>query len=521
MNIKFLLYLFVFIIPFSVCAQTVSDGRDMKRAITSNQFYADSTSQQMFNFAKSSSYYLNNLMPDHISKAAMSYQYDRGLYNASQNATSLQSNKIETEGTIKLGTIKLFGGFSYRKSYEDSTRFAHQTRSNTSTPYYFGSPAYVHYERNVYDFKTMANKNFFSEKLSVAAGADYKVGSHFSTNDPRGGIGEYQFNLMLSLGYQISKITKVGAAIRHGYGQERINIAYKNPRYYESSSFPMYYNHLINGYGESRPVLNERRYNDDQTRNGADIYVDITTANAGNFHLSGRYIAENQDYLFGNGSGFTTYAKYNLKATVGNLLWTKKIRNLSLSALINYISKNGEDYNIDFKANNYKYLSNNLSAKFFVTTLQEKNQFNHFIGVEQLDEERVDGIKGNDVFYKNLLLSAGSGWRRNPDDAHYFALNLTATYKMPLDDRFAVLQTNEAYFTQYVIYHDYLYNTSSFIGGNLAAEYGFPLFKVMQASFKINAGYLQKIDEKIINRTIVSAPGKDRFSSNISLNLYF
>ena len=97
-----------------------------------------------------------------------------------------------------------------------------------------------------------------------------------------------------------------------------------------------------------------------------------------------RFFYVNQDYLFGNGSGFTTYAKYNLKATVGNLLWTKKIRNLSLSALINYISKNGEDYNIDFKANNYKYLSNNLSAKFFVTTLQEKNQFNHFIKINFL-----------------------------------------------------------------------------------------------------------------------------------------
>jgi len=521
MNTKMLKYLFLLLLPASAMAQKAVNDKEFQQALTTNRFYADSASQEMLRFAKLSSYYLNAMMPERFSKISLAYSFNKGTYIPSQQATKINGGKLSTEGTVKLGHIKLFGGFSYSKTFEDSTRFSHQTRNNTSSPYYFGSPAYVHYERSVYSFQAMANKNFLREKLNLSIGTDYKVGDHFSTNDPRGSIAEYQFNLNAALGYTLSPFVKLGLGYRHGYGQEKVTIGYKNPRYYESSSFPMYYNHLVNGYGETKPILNERRYNDDQQRNGLDLYLDLNAGSLGNFNLFANYIEENQRYFFANAFGFTDYSKYNLKTSDIKLLWNKMLANGSIGAQTQYQSVHGADYNIDFGANNYKYLSSSASAKLFLTTQTAKSIFNHFIKAAYLEEERIDGIRGNDVYFSHAMLMAGSGKRWIKEKSRYVSLGFTAHYQFPLSDDFTVAPANEAYFTRYVIYHDYLFNTSSAAGGEITVEYGFPILKMMLSSIKLNALYKQKLDQKSLNRTIVTSPGKDRFSSNISLNLYF
>ncbi|WP_412465805.1 DUF6850 family outer membrane beta-barrel protein [Pedobacter sp. KLB.chiD] len=521
MNRKILKYLFWLVLPSSAVAQNTVTDQAFQQASATNQFYADSTRQEAFKFAKLSSYYLSTMMPERFSKISLAYHFDKGTYIPSQGATKVNAGHLSTEGTVKLGSIKLFGSFSYAKTLEDSTRFAHQTRNNISSPYYFGSPAYVHYERSVYSFQAMANKNFIDEKLNLSIGTDYKVGDHFSTNDPRGSIGEYQFNLNASLGYKLSPFVRLGFGYRHGYGQEKITIGYKNPRYYESSTFPMYYNHLTNGYGETKPILNDRRYNDDQQRNGLDLYLDINAGNLGNFHLFGNYIEESQRYFFANGSGFTDYSKYKLKKTDVKLLWNKKLSYGTIGAQVQYQSVDGADYNLDFGANNYKYLSSSLGAKVFLTTQSAKSTFNHFIKSNYFDEERIDGIRANDVYFNRVTLMAGSSKRWIKENNRYIGIGFSASYQFSLNDEFTVEPANEAYFTRYVIYHDFLFNTSSAAGGGITAEYGFSLFKMMLSSIKINTVYIQKLDQKSLNRTIVTAPGKDRFSSNISLNLYF
>lgn len=508
--------------PLMLFAQSKQDFTSLNQAEKSFNHYTDSISVLSYNFAKESSYYLNSLMPDKVSRISLLYDFQKGHYIPSQGATKINAGTLLTEGTTKVGTIKLFGSFTYKKTIEDSTRFSHQTRNNSSTPYYFGSPAYVHYERSIYTFKAMAGRNFFNNKLNIAIGTDYKVGNHFSTNDPRGDIGEYQFDLIGSLGYSISKKIKIGLAFRNGYGQEKINVGYKNPRYYESSVYPMYYNHLINGYGEGKPVLeaNNRVYTDNQTRDGFDAYLDISSSSAGNFYLSGNYITEHQRYFHSTVDGFTEFSEYDLNKINVNLLWLKNLNSVRIGALLNYNELVGKDFNMVFKANNYIYSGNNISAKIFLNRSSKRTAYNHFLQINKNTEARVDGVKANDVSFDNLLFVAGTGMRKGNIHS-FFGLNIEAQYKMPLNDTFKVLQTNEAYFTRYVIYHDYLYNTSSYIGGSITGAYGLPIFKTMQATFKINAGYMQRLEQKALNRTIVSEPGEDRFSSNLSLNLYF
>jgi hypothetical protein len=520
---KTLLFLLAFFtLPIVILAQS-SRKKDLTTALASQKFYSDSISVNTYNFAKKSSYYLDKMIPDHISKASLSYNYQNGLYTRFQGASKVNAGTLATEGSIRLGTVKLFGGFTYQKVIEDSTRFAHQTRNNLSSPFYFGSPAYVHYERSVYTFKAMGSKTFVDDKLNLGLGTDYKVGDHFSTNDPRGSVKEYQFDLMASLGYKLSPVVNIGAGYRIGYGQEKVNVSYRNERYYESSSFPMYYNHRINGYGEGSPALSStnRNYIDDQTRSGADLYFDLTNKNVGKLYLTGSFVEESQRYYNRNGSGFQEYGKYDLSTKKVSLLWNKNLTKKDLGVLLDFTSTEGRDLNLDYNANNYLFFSTIFSGKIFLNTKVRELKWQHFIGANYESQERVDGIKANDISHSNLTLSAGSGFLKDLPKNHFLSLNVEATYKRPLNDSFTANPDNEGYFTRYVIYHDYLYNTSSNYGGAVHAEYGMPFVNTLIGTVKFDISYLQKEDQKTLDRTVAALPGTDRLNTRISLNLYF
>lgn len=509
-----------FLIPFALSAQ---EKKEEHVGFESATFYADSIQIMTLNFAKRSAYYLN-LLPDKISMAKAEFGYQKGHYIPSQGATADRYGQLYTEGSTRLGSVKLFGSFKYQKSYEDSTRFAHQTRNNLTTPYYFGSPGYVHYERGLYNFAAMASKSILKEKIIFGLDADYLVANHFSTNDPRGAIGEYQLDVAASVAFKFSPIFKVGIGYRPGYGREDINVAYKNPRYYESSVFPMYYNHLINGYGEGRPVLSglDRKYFNNFKRNGLDVYLDMTSVALGSFSFYGNYTKETQTYFQTSDSGFKYFSNYDLEKIKAALLWLRPLNtNHKIGINLDFEKLDGADQNLEFKANNYIYASQEIKAKIFLNKKTSSSSYNYYLNASQYQQERIDGIRANDLAYNNLLIEIGSGFRHQQLKNRFIGINLAIQYKMPINDTFRVAQANEGYFTRYVIYHDYLFNTSSYLGGSLSGEYSLPVFKTMQASFKINAGYMRKLEQQNLNRTIISEPGKDRFSSNISLNLYF
>ena len=65
----------------------------------------------------------------------------------------------------------------------------------------------------------------------------------------------------------------------------------------------------------------------------------------------------------------------------------------------------------------------------------------------------------------------------------------------------------------------YIYNTLTRIGGRLNANFSFPAFGQIQAGIKFGISYANRLKMKDNSYSYIT--GKDRFSSNISLNLYF
>lgn len=482
-------------------------------------FSIDSAAYTGYDFAKNSPFNIGELMPAKYSKISFGLNYEKGHLISAQSATKSNQVYLATEGSARLKSVNLWGSFKYEKSVEDSTMYNHQTRNNVSAPYYYGSPINLNYERAVYNLKALAEKNLLSKNLPLGIGADYRIGNHFSTNDPRGTVDDFQLNLIATLGYTFFDQLKFGAAYRYGYGQERVNVAYKNQSLSQNTLKPEYNNYLINGYGEAYVYNTSRTYQNDQTRSGLDGYLNFTQSAIGDFFFTYSYMEEKQQFAQKTDEGFTNFNNYNLETNNFSLFWTKRFGNKNLSALANYNNIDGKDMNYIYLSNNYLYNRNNLSLKTNLSINSKSNVYNIFVSANRNGEQKQDGLTGNNIKYNRLDWSAGIGYSKITNQSNVWGLSFSGLYSIPLNDYFVVPNANIGQFTQKVIYFDYIYNTSTRFGGTLSADYSFKVFNQIQAGLKASATYLNKVEVK--DNNFVYTPGKDRFSSNISLNLYF
>jgi len=489
------------------------------QSLTNKIFNADSVSNTSFEFAKKSPFNIRSLMPTQYSNITLGYKQEKGSLMLAQDAGKINETYLKTEGSTQLGTVMLWGLFSYHKTFEDSTMYNHQTRNNISAPYYFGSPINVSYERAVYNLKVLTEKNLTANNLPLGLGADYRIGNHFSTNDPRGAISDFQFNITATLGYTFFNQLKLGTAYKYGYGQERFSVDYKNNSFSQIVLLPAYNNYLINGYGEAYVKNTERDFNNDQTRKGVDAYINYEANNIGKFYFSYSLVKEKQKYVRSNSSGIFNFNQYSIESNIFNLLWLKNFSNKKLSVILNYNNVNGKDLNYIYLANNYLYNAEQIGVKTIFSVKSQANLFNYVLGANKEGEERKDGLTENNLKYNRLDLIVGFGYNRTTPKLNNWGISLTGVYSLPLNDYLIVPAINVGQFTQRVIYYDYMYNTATRVGGNLTTDYSFSAFNQIQAGIKIGVSYLSRTDIK--DRNYTYQPGKDRFSSNISLNLYF
>lgn len=510
------------LLVFSSILTAYGQKRDTLSINVKNKlFSADSTLFAAYNFAKSSPFYIKKLMPSTYNNLSIGHNFEKGHLMKAQDATKANGTFLRTEGISQLKSISIWGQFSYKRTVEDSVAFSHQTRNNLANPYYFGSARNVNYQRTIYNLKTLASKNILKNNLPIGLGADYRIGDHYSTNDPRGDISDYQLNLVGTLGYNITKELAIGAAYRVGYGFEKVNVAYKNNSLNQGRVSPEFTNYLINGYGEPGEYNVNRTVQNNQTRNGLDAYLTYDAEKTGSFNFSYQTSKEKQKFDYRTSEGISKFISFNLVNENYRFFWLKSTAVNSLSFDLNYQTIKGDNYLNNYLANSYLFINNTTSIKGHYTL--KKNQFTHNIGLglKKYEERRQDGIAGNDIRFNQLNYSLSYGLNHQNKNNHNWGVSLTGLYNQYLDSDFSVLLANEGVFTRNVIYYDYAYNTTSKFGGNLTADYSIPMFKQIHAGIKAGVTYWRRDDLKDFGRVLTNTPGKDRFSSNISLNLYF
>ena len=497
------------------------DSTSVAVSVRNKSFAADSASFALYNFAIKSSFFMNAI-PTGFNVITIGHKYADGDYIAGQDAEKIQQTYLQTEGKTILGDVALWGAFSFQNIKEDSTRWAHQTRNNLSAQLYFGSPALVSYNRRIYQFRAAANRNMIGNKLPVGLGLDYRIGDHYSTNDPRGQVSDYQFNLSATLGYQFSSRFKAGAGAHYGYGQERTNVAYKNRAYFESTVYPDYVNYIVNGYGAPFPRAGDRRFENNQTRMGFDAFLGFVDDALGDINIKTSLTREDQDYRFRSTSTALNQElnDYQLNSYLIDVVWNKKIGDKQLTAILNYSNIDGSDYNYSYGANNYLYNQNQWSAKLLYHKAG-KTAWNYLLEVSKNGEERQDGIYGNVIGYERLNIKPGVGLILQRSAEQSWGVHLSGIYSMAVAERFIVPGVMTDRFTQQVILHDYLYHTSDFFGGTLSGEYSFPGYKKIQTSIRAAVSYQDVLNFRAINSMVTSVPGNNRVWADLSLNFYF
>lgn len=483
-----------------------------QQEIPAMQFAADSTKYMLYEAGKLSPTFIHQLMPVTFNTAALSYGYTTGNFVAAQGATTDRNITFSTEGRTRVGKTDLWGSFSYTRVMEDSTRFAHQTRYETSRPYYYGSPGNIAYKRTYYKASVLGQHTFLNEHLPVVAGIDYNVGSHFSTNDPRGNINDFQATANAGTGYTWRKRLTATIQGYYGYGSEVLNVSFKNPAYQASTIEPTRHNWIINGYSEAVPKLTLLNYRTGFKRTGIGGSVLYTHPVIGTLAFTGKKMTEKENVYNRSAEGFDTLSYYTRKVTTMHVVWTKA----RWAVQVDYDKQKGEDYQVKYLANNYQYRAHNYNLHAAYTS----RHFNYGLQINNNAEERMDGISGNHVSYEHLTIQPSIGWQHTTKQQHHIGADVSAHYTTSLNPFIYTSPINVGYFTREVIYYDYYYQAASSMGGRISLQYT-RHYKGFYAGLKGTVAYTEGYTGNSLVLEGARRPGKDRTSASIALQFYF
>ncbi|MGN7784761.1 DUF6850 family outer membrane beta-barrel protein [Niabella sp. 22666] len=469
---------------------------------------------------------MRTFLPVNFNRLAIGYKGAKGKFIPGQGSTANSDIFLDTEGKAILKDIQLWGRFSYQRINEDSTRFAHQTRNNPSTPFYLGSPAYNSYNRTIYNLQGQMERQMLRDNLPLVAGVDYRVGNHFASNDPRGEINDFNLDLRAGLGYHISKKLFAGLTYKYGYGRENVAVAYKNSTYYESTVYPEYNTYTINGYGEPLPTLKlaNMKYQNDRSRSGLEATLMYHFSGDHVFVLTGSAVKEDQEALFRGTNSDTIFNRYYLDMKKISALWKLREGGTSWSILADYSTTEGNDRNYKYNGlNNYLYNATNAKLKLALSKTG-RNFFiwNYTLGMERKKQERMDGLYGNHVAYTNYQFQFSTGVVKNKD-THVWGISLMPIFGFSPSsfDILKIAASSNGYFTRRVIYHDYLYHTSSFAAGRLSGSYNIKVGRSMHAGLSGYIGFTKQTQFREIQLESDAYPGADRWDSGISITFTF
>lgn len=524
---KLIIISIIILIPASLLFAQTNDETSKAQSLVSKSYSVDSALTQLYQFSKENPLFMEKMMQNKFNNLTIKYDLNKGHYIPVQGASKLQALTLFSEGKTTLEKFHLYGAFNYQRSTEDSTRWAHQSRFSNSSPYYFGSIKNNHYERSVYKINAAVSRTMIGNNLPLSLGLDYRIGNHFSNNDPRGDVKDFQFNINPAIGYHISKPFLIGVGYQYGYGREQIGVGYKNSSYIENTVGEIFTNYLMSGYGGAQivQVKNLLRYDNDQDRQYAKVFINYAATQNDNLILALKKGKETQIFKrnLTDNVGFDEFLNYGIKHSSADLIWHKNTKKNEINFSLNYSYDAGAGYDYGLAGVNYINDQEYYGLKLFYTLKGKNGLINNLnFGFQHSEDIKRDGNYAVDISYSRINFNAGWGINKQLDKQHSFGAALSASYSLKTSSNFYAPIETENIFHNYVMYPDYQFNTSNNYGIGLTADYFFPTYKGMQTSIKVSGNYIQRVGNYIdLQRTTFNTPGKDRFSSNISLNLYF
>ncbi|WP_115169889.1 DUF6850 family outer membrane beta-barrel protein [Sphingobacterium spiritivorum] len=484
---------------------------------------ADTVQRSLRYFSIESPMWLEEMTTSRFTQLSLQYTGTQGGFRAAQDAQKARHINFDSEGTITLQDVRLWGRFSYSNIQEDSTRFGHQTRHNPSAPLYFASYGFNHYERTLYTIQARGQRYWSDHKYSVFGGLDYKVGDHFSNNDPRGSIDEIRLDASLGGSIRVTKGIDLGTEALYGYGQENVEIAFKNENYNTSPVKSPYLNYMVRGYGwQVRDYLTNMFYQNDYNHIGANLYVSAQTT-AGKFYGKSGYRYDLQKYrqVLRSEQRINELNHYKLYTWSNQLMWFLAKENDSYTVKVNTDITDGKDFDIESNINNYIYKREDYTASLAYSMRRTKwNQY-YEVTTGWNAEKRHDGGSGTLLDYGIFNSSVSANYEYKLADKQSIELGLTGLLSRPTKTIWELPLINENVFHEYVFYHDILFRSAETWGGRARIAYKHPVYKHYTARISFEGGIIKASDFKILDRESLSVPTDRRTDFKMKLELTF
>lgn len=514
-HIGFIPVLFLTSLSLGLSAQT----KLAMDSIAPIDYAADSVAMLGYAMAKQHPVWIAKEMKNGFNQNGIRTFYSKGNFIPAQGASQIKAIQVHTEGKTTWNKTHFWGSMEYLRQQEDSTALRHQTGINTDAPIYFGSLRKNYYERDLYNLKAAIQHPFADGKLPITWSVDYRLGSHFSNNDPRGRINDFQLNTALALGHQFGRFS-YHLQGSYGYGRERVQVAYKNDKYMKNTSDPLYVNWYMNGFGSAIHQLKDINYNDDFKRYGASLHLAYAQSEDQRFYINAGYKNEVQKFKRYEESP-QTYALLNTYTKDGytfDALWTKRLN--SRHAFAVQIEGNvwdGLDLSQDIGKPNYLFRSEYASAKgsYLLNsyTLSGKVAYNY--------QEKKDGRVKSELSYTHLQPSVELGKAIVLNQQQALQVAVRWAHRFVLDDKFSLGANNAGIFAETILFHDYLYQASA--ANTFGGSINFLQQKLKKAAWKVglDVHYTKRSTLPAYTFQATSIPGINRLQSNLHIALFF
>lgn len=416
------------------------------------------------------------------SKVEAGYIHTDGGFRLKQEAPVQQSMYFSTEGTKLVGKFRVSGSFSFSRDTKDSVAYTLQDGISGNTPYYFYSAFPGNWEINRYTLQGILSRQFFNDRLTLAAGAKYLAMNAWRSNDPRTDQFDHSMKGDLGLLFKLHQNHTLG--LNGGLlldATENTN-EYRNKDYQDNLQFIDRINFIQYGYGlnviqtTNRSIISKA-----PGWNAGGLYQLILPA-AGRFTLKGGYSYKNAEYFRRPSTSDPmkyVYGQFKERNIGWDGLWeSNQYEKGQWTLSASYNRTKGSDFHTILNGNNYVYHQESFSlSPSYLHRKERRPVYEIWMHGRYNDHSRADGSTSHLARYKTISVDLGA--------AGYWRFGKTGVLKTMAgagitkntDDVLQVPPSQETDFSIAVVYHDYYYYTASVLNINAAITYYFPVKK--------------------------------------------
>ncbi|WP_342332227.1 DUF6850 family outer membrane beta-barrel protein [Pedobacter sp. FW305-3-2-15-E-R2A2] len=476
--------------------------------------------ERHFEFSKQNATLLLKNTENQIGKVSLIYDYSSGNLKNAQLPASSSNIQFSSDGIRTLGRLKLYGDFSYSRIKDRGLGNSLRGEEIDDQPFYYLAEKESDVQRQKYHAKGIISYELIRDKIYLSSGFNYIYYLADRPVDPRMSIKWFDFIVKPELTW-VNKHFHLGLSGLWGYGTENTAIKYKNKDYSNGSAYPDRITYLNYGYGYTRKMY--ENFSRRKQYKGLGVHL-ATTLDSWNTLLNLDYkVAEDINNKSLESSlkdqVFSTYQSDQLE---GQLLLTQQKDHQIQQIEATYRTLIGEDYLEALAAKNYT--AKNQMAYLSYSNLKTKGNHSFEWGVHTryLSAYKKDAITSHLFEYSYIQPGLKAGYYQSNPGKYRFSAIVSPSLILPLQTIANVATTQVTEFTTTVTYPDYAFRKITSGRVDLKLQYINQTFsKDFRTGITLNAGMSKALDKPTIEYDSKFLPGDQRFSMNLSLNLYF